>query len=283
MWKVLLLGSVFIVSAAYAGGDAANMTDHELRVKADWNCKSAKGWCAEDQGVLYNKCKCAKRMCDAAQRAKEAAARGYDTGAECANGSSYCSTAKSAECEQALAGARPEGSGEGGGSSEPCTKEDGQACVKGPGGSCNCSGGTNAGGGESGTGNAKGISCAEVRQRRDVLKKRCEAAKASAEGDRKGVCKAYEDRQKEAERCDANEGKSSSSGSKEKQSSSGGSSKEKKESKSSSPKPVTCNANQWKNGSTCAACPSHATCDGTSFKCTGRYVKSGSGCVRGGH
>jgi len=196
MFKYLLMASVLCMACeVYAGGDAKNMPNHELRVKAAWNCKSAQGWCAEDQSVAYNKCKCAKRMCDAAQRAKEAAERGFDDGAACADGGSYCAVAKSAECTTALAGPRPAGGGGGGGDSklaagESCPKEEGQTCVKGPGGQCNC------------FGNAKGLSCSQVKQRMVQLKARCDKAKASAEGDVKGICKDYEDRRKEAEQCD---------------------------------------------------------------------------------
>lgn len=197
MFKYLLMASVLCIACdVYAGGDAKNMSDHELRVKAAWNCKSAKGWCAESQSVVYNKCKCAKRMCDAAQRAREAAERGYDDGADCANGSSYCGVAKSEECTTALAGPRPASTSPSGdnpetGDVEPCPKEEGQTCVRGAGGQCRCSG------------NAKGDDCPTVIGKAKILKRRCEAARNSAEGDHKGVCAAYEIRRQEAERCGA--------------------------------------------------------------------------------
>ncbi len=202
---LLMVGVLCMACEVSAGGDAKNMSDHELRVKASWNCQSAQGWCAEDQSVTYNKCKCAKRMCDAAQRAKEAAERGYDDGAACAEGSSYCAVAKSAECTTSLAGPRPASSGSGGATSttivgETCPKVEGQVCVKGPGGQCKCSG------------NAKGLSCSEVKQRMVQLKARCDKAKASAEGDVKGICKDYEYRRKEAEQCDKDREKERNTG-----------------------------------------------------------------------
>ncbi len=211
---LLLLGTALCFTCqVYAGGDAKNMTDHELRVKASWNCESAKGWCAEDQSVTYNKCKCAKRMCDAAQRAGEAAERGYDNGAECKDGGSYCGTAKSSECEQALAEGEPKGSGAGGEGSAtekctPCDKIPGkEACVLKPNCECDCSqvNGGSGEGGESSGGEDKNLSCDEIKKRMIVHKSRCDAGNQQA-------CKDYKDRKAQAEKCDKDREKERNTG-----------------------------------------------------------------------
>lgn len=126
--KILLLGACCFVSWAAYAGEGSGLSAHEIRVRASWNCNSAKEWCKENQSVAYNKCMCAKRMCDAAQRAGEAAKLGYDNGQECVGGDKYCSTAHSSECNKALEGPRPsEGAGSGSNSDSSSSSSSGSS------------------------------------------------------------------------------------------------------------------------------------------------------------